>query len=179
MDHIKPAGALVFMSLLLGACATSPQLDDATAHSRQESCTSLAGGSANDKHLASADQIKLIDEGKAYFRQGEYGLAEQRFRKATELTSFGKAGRSKSANLEAWLGLAASYDKLKRFDLSDPIYDHIRSEFGKSAVYHNNYGYSLELRGEVVLAQAQFEAARALDPVCLVAQNNLTAVSSK
>ena len=40
---------------------------------------------------------------KQYYRQGNYGLAERYFRRAVE---------SGPRDAEAWLGLAASYDRL-------------------------------------------------------------------
>ena len=51
--------------------------------------------------------------GKRHYRAKNYGLAEQHFRRAVE-----KAPRDG----EAWLGLAASYDRLKRYDLADRAY---------------------------------------------------------
>jgi len=47
--------------------------------------------------------------GRMNFRQGNYGLAERYFRRAVE---------SGPREAEAWLGLAASYDRLHRFACS-------------------------------------------------------------
>ena len=46
---------------------------------------------------------------------GNYGLAEQHYRRAVEAT------HQKGS---AWIGLAASYDQLGRFDLADLAYRH-------------------------------------------------------
>ncbi|TMJ35509.1 MAG: tetratricopeptide repeat protein, partial [Alphaproteobacteria bacterium] len=62
------------------------------------------------KFYPSDDYIRM---GKVHFRNGDYGLAEQKFRKAVEVTP---------KDAEAWLGLAASYDQLRRFDLADNAY---------------------------------------------------------
>src|SRR5262249_18841631 len=59
------------------------------------------------KFYPSDDYLRM---GKVYFREGNYGLAEEKFRKAVEVTP---------KDAEAWLGLAASYDQLRRFDLAD------------------------------------------------------------
>ena len=63
--------------------------------------------------LLGADPNDDLNTAKKYFRQGSYGLAERHFRKAVELHP---------RDAESWLGLAASYDQLKRFDLADRAY---------------------------------------------------------
>jgi tetratricopeptide (TPR) repeat protein len=52
------------------------------------------------KFYPSDDYLRM---GKVHFRNGDYGLAEEKFRKAVEVTP---------KDAEAWLGLAASYDQL-------------------------------------------------------------------
>ena len=54
-----------------------------------------------------------LERAKDNFRRGEYGLAERYYRQAIE---------ERHNNVEAWLGLAASYDRLKRFDEADRAY---------------------------------------------------------
>src|ERR1700757_804931 len=51
--------------------------------------------------------------GLQHFERGEYGLSEEYFRHTVEKTP---------DNVEAWIGLAASYDRIKRFDLADRAY---------------------------------------------------------
>jgi Flp pilus assembly protein TadD len=51
--------------------------------------------------------------GKKYFRTINCGLAEKHFRAAVE---------KHPRDAEAWIGLAASYDRLRRFDLADRAY---------------------------------------------------------
>ena len=59
------------------------------------------------KFYPSDEYIRMA---KVNFRNGDYGLAERNYRKAVEVTP---------KDAEAWLGLAASYDRLRRFDLAD------------------------------------------------------------
>src|SRR5690606_33265166 len=54
-----------------------------------------------------------LDEGEVQFRSASYGLAEKHFRQAAEL---------RADNAEAWIGLAASYDELGRFDFAARAY---------------------------------------------------------
>jgi tetratricopeptide (TPR) repeat protein len=69
--------------------------------------------------------------GKKYFRAGSFGLAEQHFRKAVE-------GAPRDA--EAWTGLAAAYDRLKRFDLADRAYQQAMAIVGPTPEILNNHG---------------------------------------
>lgn len=86
-----------------------------------------------------------LAEGKVQFREANYGLAEQHFRKAVEL---------KADNAEAWLGLAASYDELGRFDFADRAYDQLLKVAGRQPRIVNNMGYSQLLRGNKKKARA-------------------------
>src|SRR5271154_4721848 len=56
------------------------------------------------------DDVQL---GKKYFRSNNFGLAEKSFQTAAE---------KHPNDAEAWVGLAASYDRLHRFDLADRAY---------------------------------------------------------
>jgi Flp pilus assembly protein TadD len=105
-----------------------------------------------------------VSIGKKYFRQGSYGLAEQRFRKAAE---------THPRDAEAWLGLAASYDRLRRFDLADRAYKEAIRLVGETSAILNNQGFSYMLRGDNARARAKFLAAQAMDPANPFAQNNL------
>lgn len=96
-----------------------------------------------------------LEEAKEQFRERNFGLAEQRFKAIVE---------KDTGNAEAWLGLAASYDQLRRFDLADRAYGQVAKIAGESAVLHNNRGYSYLLRGEKAKARAEFARAQRLDP---------------
>src|SRR5688572_7692347 len=71
---------------------------------------------------ASDEALKL---GKVHFRNGDWGLAEENFRKAVELAP---------RDAEAWVGLAASYDRLRRFDLADRAYGNAIQLVGRNTV---------------------------------------------
>jgi Flp pilus assembly protein TadD len=93
-----------------------------------------------------------LTEGKAQFREANFGLAEKHFRKAVEL---------KADNAEAWMGLAASYDELGRFDFADRAYDQLLRVAGRKPQIVNNMGYSQLLRGNRKKAKALLLEAKA------------------
>ncbi len=99
-----------------------------------------------------------------HFYQREYGLSEKLFRQAT---------LENPKSLDAWLGLAASYDKLKRFDLANRAYRQSVKLGGNSPTVLNNWGYSYLLRGNVVEARKKFLAAYELEPKNLAVNANL------
>ena len=74
------------------------------------------------KYYPSDEPLKL---GMEHFGRGSYGLAERYFRDAVE-----KAPR----DVTAWTGLAASYDRLRRFDLADQAYSHAFKLTGKRSI---------------------------------------------
>lgn len=90
--------------------------------------------------------------GRAQFLGGNYGLAEKHFRRATELTP---------DDAEAWMGLAASYDRLGRFDLADRAYQALLKKAGRRPEIVNNLGYSHFLRGDKNKARLLFTEAKA------------------
>ena len=100
-----------------------------------------------------------LQAGKSQFRDANYGLAEKHFRKAVEL---------RADNAEAWMGLAASYDQLGRFDFADRAYDQLLKVAGRQPQIVNNMGYSKLLRGDRKSARKllmEAEAAMPGDPV--------------
>ncbi len=114
--------------------------------------------------LLGADPNDDLSVAKKYFRQGSYGLAERHFRRAVELHP---------RDAEAWLGLAASYDRLRRFDLADRAYTQAIRIVGPKPEILNNQGFSYMLRGDLRRAQATLLAAQAADPASPYIQNNL------
>jgi tetratricopeptide (TPR) repeat protein len=93
--------------------------------------------------------------GKKQFRANNFGLAEQHFRRAVE---------SGPRDVEAWVGLAASYDRLRRFDLADRAYEQALRVAGRRPEILNNLGYSYLLRGDFKRARTIFAEAQAKDP---------------
>ncbi len=72
------------------------------------------------------------------------GSPSAHFRRAVEL-------RPKDA--EAWVGLAASYDRLRRFELADRAYEQAVGIVGPTPEVLNNQGYSYMLRGDYTRAR--------------------------
>jgi Flp pilus assembly protein TadD len=102
--------------------------------------------------------------GKKYYRAAAYGLAEKHFRTAVE---------THANDAEAWLGLAASYDQLRRFDLADRAYAQAIRIAGPTVEIVNNQGYSLMLRGKYREAAAKFAQAARKAPDNPYVKNNI------
>jgi Tfp pilus assembly protein PilF len=113
------------------------------------------------KYYPSDEPVKL---GMQRFYEGNFGLSQQYFQDAVEKTP---------KDATAWVGLAASYDRLGRFDLADRGYAAAAKLVGSTANILNDEGYSYMLRGELNKARAKFEAALRVDPGNATAINNL------
>lgn len=107
---------------------------------------------------------KYVRLGKVSFRNGDFGLAEANYRKAVEATP---------KDAEAWLGLAASYDQLRRFDLADNAYKMVLQLASKNAAILNNAGYSKLLRGDFKSARVFLLKAYELEPENQYIVNNI------
>jgi tetratricopeptide (TPR) repeat protein len=114
--------------------------------------------------LMGTDPNDDLTLGKKYFRVQDFGLAERHFRRAVE---------TQPKDAESWLGLAASYDRLKRFDLADRAYEEAINLIGRTPEVLNNQGFSYLLRGDHHRARALFLAAQARDPRNPYIKNNL------
>jgi Flp pilus assembly protein TadD len=102
--------------------------------------------------------------GKVHYRSGDYGLAEEQYRKAIEVTP---------RDAEAWLGLAASYDQLRKFDLADRAYEEVFKLSSNDPIMLNNAGYSQLLRGNTENARKLLLRAYELAPDNTYIANNL------
>lgn len=102
--------------------------------------------------------------GRAFFDKGSYGMAERQFRAATEANPH---------SIDAWLGLAASYDRLARFDLAERAYQTVTRLGGETSAVLNNVGYHHLLRGNLNAAREKFEEAKRRDPNNPLIQGNL------
>lgn len=96
-----------------------------------------------------------MEQARLQFKEGNYGLAQKHFLHVTEM---------RPDNVDAWLGLAASYDQLRRFDLSEKAYHKAIVLVGPSATILNNMGYSLLLQGKLREAKRKLFAAHQLEP---------------
>ena len=124
----------------------------------------LGAPAVAEPQLYGSDPNDDLSRGKLQYRAGNYGLAEKHFRKAVE---------SHPRDAEAWLGLAASYDQLRRFDLSDRAYAQAIGILGPTPEVLNNQGYSYMLRGDYVRAHATLLTAQRKDPGNKYVANNL------
>ncbi len=113
------------------------------------------------KYYPSDEPVRM---GLEQFNRGNYGIAQRYFKDAVE-----KAPR----DVTAWIGLAASYDRLRRFDLADQAYVQAIRLGGETVQILNDQGYSYMLRGNLSVARRKFEKAYSLDPANPVIVNNL------
>ena len=153
MSHsVKLSAGMLMLSVILTGCQPS-----AENRFLWESGMKME----DPKFYPSDDYLRM---GKVHFRNGDYGLAEEKFRKAVEVTP---------KDAEAWLGLAASYDQLRRFDLADKAYDKVLILASDNAVILNNAGYSQLMRGNIAGARKFLLRAYELDPTNPYIVNNL------
>ncbi|MGC2785842.1 MAG: tetratricopeptide repeat protein [Roseiarcus sp.] len=118
------------------------------------------------KYYPSDQPVRL---GIQRFYEGNFGLAQQYFQDAVEKSPNG---------VTAWIGLAASYDRLGRFHLADRAYAAAAKLEGETPRLLNNEGYSYMLRGDLKAAQAKFQRALKLDPNNETTLNNIKLLNS-
>jgi Flp pilus assembly protein TadD len=165
---VVAAGSLLW----LAGCETLNQTSGTTASTTESTGSIVVPGPADivdgttpaSTGLQGDNPKDDLNLGKKHYRENSFGLAEQHFRRAVE---------QGPKNVEAWVGLAASYDKLKRFDLADRAYEQAIKLAGPTAEILNNQGYSYLLRGDHRRARAKLLAAQAKDPSNPYIQNNL------
>jgi Flp pilus assembly protein TadD len=166
--------------VLLSGCETSTKLGDLFHPGSDEATSSLAstttadpdttGAIGSDKPatadpgLLGSDPSDDLNLGKKQYRAGNFGLAERYFRRAVE---------THPRDAEAWVGLAAAYDRLRRFDLADRAYVQALAIVGPTAEVLNNRGYSYMLRGDYPRARSTLLAAAAKDPKNPYIKNNI------
>jgi Flp pilus assembly protein TadD len=145
--------------LALGACAANAPPD--TQEGVPPLTTPTIQESGDVQYYPSDEPLKL---GLEHFNRGHFGIAERYFRDAVE-----KAPRDASA----WIGLAASYDRLGRFDLADRAYNSAIRLIGETTAILNNRGYSFMLRGNIPAARREFLKALEREPGNPTILNNL------
>lgn len=149
--------------------SAAPTAEPAAAPGADPATTGSIAGVPNapttrNPNLLGSDPEDDLNIGKKQYRAGNFGLAEKHFRRAVEMHP---------RDAEAWVGLAASYDRLKRFDLADRAYDQATAIIGATPEILNNRGYSYLLRGDYGRARVTLLAARAQDPQNPYIQNNI------
>ena len=156
-ERALTAAALLVATLLLSAC-----------NSIGDGGLSSFGNTLSGATLpASVDPFpdgEVLKVAKQNFQEGNYGHAARYYERAVEIAP---------NNGEAWLGLAASYDRVRRFDLADRAYREAARLVGERPEYYNNVGYSYLLRGDVVKARTNFLRAYEMDPSSVTVNNNL------
>jgi Flp pilus assembly protein TadD len=114
--------------------------------------------------LLGSDPYDALALGKKQYRANNFGLAEKYFRRAVE---------THPRDAEAWVGLAASYDRLRRFDLADRAYAQAVHIVGPTAEILNNEGFSYMLRGDYAKARVKLAEAHRIEPGNRYVANNL------
>src|SRR5215510_20408 len=100
-----PFICVFIFGVLLAGCQT-----DQTAVSETIPATYTVQDPTDVQYYRSDEPLKLALE---YFNRGDFGLAARHFEKATALAP---------KDATAWVGLAASYDRIGRYDLADRAY---------------------------------------------------------
>jgi Flp pilus assembly protein TadD len=118
------------------------------------------------QYYPSDEPLKLAFE---YFNRGSFGLAARYFEDAVT-----KAPKDATA----WIGLAASYDRIGRFDMADRAYKRAIRLVGETTALLNNQGYSYMLRGKLVEARRKFLRAYEREPNNPTVINNLELLNS-
>lgn len=147
-------------ALALAGCETvgpGPQADDSII----TGSTPTVQEPGDPKYYRSDEPLKA---GIEQFNRGHYGLAERYFRDAVE---------KEPKDVTAWVGLAAAYDRIGRFDLADRAYASAIKLGGETIEILNNLGYSHMLRGNFKAARKNFMKAYARDPGNPKVANNL------
>jgi Flp pilus assembly protein TadD len=149
----------------LAGCNTASEVAAVPAID-QVAPTATVQNAGDIKYYPSDEPLKLALD---YFKKGTYGIANRYFRDAVE-----KAPE----DAEAWIGLAASYDRLRRFDLADQAYATAIKLTGETVQILNDRGYSYLLRGDLRKARAKFLKAYQLDPTNPTVVNNIQLLNS-
>ena len=137
-----------------GAGANS-EVTDAVEGNAQELTPPPLDVASSEAGLLGGDPNDDLSVAKKLYRADNFGMAEKYFRRAAELHP---------RDAEAWLGLAASYDRLRRFDLADRAYNQAVGISGQTIEILNNQGFSYMLRGDYLHARDKLAAAQQKDP---------------
>ena len=152
---MRPTVVICISALLCAGCQTTTPLLEPTP-------TSTAASLPLEDEYIQTNEPALL--GRTQFERGYYGLSERYFREAVE---------KDPRDIDSWIGLGASYDKLKRFELADRAYGEASRLGGTSAALLNNMGFSYMLRGNFKRARTTYQKALQLDPKNEVVLNNI------
>lgn len=170
LSRLSPSAEEPAPPALSANAPATPAASNSTPSSAE---TTGSISAALDKSLANeAPALEADDDlslAKRQFRESNYGLAELHFRRAVEKAPQGTSRR----DAEGWLGLAATYDRLRRFELADRAYSQALRILGPTPELLNNYGYSYLLRGDYRRARVKLLLAREKDPNNPYIQHNI------
>jgi Flp pilus assembly protein TadD len=152
---LKTGMAMAIALPLLAGCSSMGSMSSFGGKQQQVAVVANIGDYTADAALA---------EAKGHFKSGDFGYSAALYQRVVELSP---------TNAEGYIGLSASYDRLRRFELSDRVYASLFKIIGGTAQYYNNVGYSYMLRGNLTAALANFRKAQALDPDNVVVANNI------
>ena len=156
--------AVAAMTLALSGCSSTGTPDArgtfSTGPIKASDLANIEGTTA-DQALAAA---------RDHFRMGDFDYSTALYKRYLELAPNDPQG---------YIGLAASYDRLRRFDLSDRVYASWYRLSGGTAQYYNNLGYSYLLRGDTATALVNLRKASALDPQNATIANNLKMLANQ
>lgn len=144
----------------LSAQASAPQTGTPQGAARDDTPPVVPGADGKDD----------VSRGRAQFRAGNFAEAE---------VSFDRAAKLNPRDAEAWLGLAACYDRMRRFELADRAYIQALAIKGPTSELLNNQGFSYLLRGDLTRARNVLNAALKKDPGNTYVQNNLKMLEQK
>ncbi len=119
---------------------------------------------ADQPDVASYDAAHALTDARAHFLISDFGYSAALYKRYVELVP---------NDVEGYVGLAASYDRLRRFDLADGVYASLFRLTGGTVQYYNNLGYSHMLRGDTAAALSDLRKAYKLDPKNATVANNL------
>ncbi len=148
LKGLAPVLVAIAFAVMLAACASHANVEP-------ENTSDLAIGHDRTAFHGATDPKEDLHKAQASFARQAYGLAEKHFRAAIEQDRH---------DAEAWLGLAASYDQLRRYDLADRAYDRLDHLQVDRAVVLNNRGYSHILRGDYGTARKLLAQAQSIAP---------------
>jgi Flp pilus assembly protein TadD len=156
MSNVKVTAVFTLLAVAaLPGCASM---------SGEDLLSAAKGGISDSSSFGSGPEQVWVDKAKAQYRAGNFGLAERYYRQAVE---------ERYNNVEAWLGLAASYDQLKRFDHADRAYQVVVKLVGHTPAVLNNLGYHYMLKGDLVAAERALRSAQQADPDNPFIRNNI------
>lgn len=144
---------VIALSAGLNGCEQTLSLGGPNVAAVPANQTASLGESPRDVKYFPSDEPRKL--GYQRFKEGNFGLAEHYFQDAVARAP---------KDVHAWIGLAASYDRLARFDLADRAYKSAIKLTGETPQILNNQGYSYMLRSDLGKARDKFQKALRAEP---------------